>query len=147
MPGVSPKRRIRISEKLFNAVKKFTEDKDCTIQHLFDVSVITLWRTYNGNTETNEPANCITEKVVRDILENNPMPKGKHSKHIYVGFSGEQTFNWVIHIEKLYMCDGVQDFARRAISYYLRMKGYIDDDVAKMMLKKQPQVMSFQLRS
>jgi hypothetical protein len=125
------KRRVNISKDLFEAIKEFTKDKGCTIQHLFDAAVVTLWRKYNGNTETNDPASHLTEKQVRDILENNPMPSGDKDERIYIGFSGEQTFAWVLHIEKLYMCDGVQDFARRSISYYLRLKGYIDDSLAE----------------
>ena len=137
IPGETPNRRIRVSPELKNAIDDFINDKGCTIQHLFDASLITLWRKYNGNTESNEPANRITEKQVREILENNPMPGNKKKESIYIAFRGEKTFQWVLKVEKLYMCDGVMDFVRRSISYYLRKKGYLDDDIAQKIPNNQ----------
>lgn len=140
VPGESGIRTIPLSKELYKAVIKYHEDKKCTIQHIVDVAVIILWRTYNGGTETNEPANHVAERKVRNIVENNyPPGKKQNYKRIAVQFKGEKTFEWITKVEKLYMCDGVCDFVRRSVSYYLRMKGYIDDSIAKEIQEKQAQ--------
>jgi len=137
IPGQSPTREVKISKDLYTAIVKYSEDKKCTIQHIFDISLITLWRIYNGNTESNDPANHVTENKVRQILIDNPMPGDLNSKKIYVGFSGDMTFKWVCKLCQLYMCKGIIDFIRRSISFYLRKQGYVDDSIAKQIKEKE----------
>ena len=135
---------VPISKELRQAIENFVNDKGCTSQHLFDISLITLWRLYNGNTETNEPASYATEQKIREILLNNPMPGSiknyrTHKKFntISVRFRGEMTYNWVCQLEKLYMFhDGVNDFVRRSICFFLRKEGYINDSKTTYLKEK-----------
>ena len=126
----SKPRTISISDTLRDSLDKYTIDKGCTIQDIFNNALITLWRIYNGQTESNKAKNPITESMVRNILNNNPMPKSKKKKTIAIAFRGKNTFEWVCSIEDLYMVHGTEDFIRRSLSYYMRKKGYLVDDIA-----------------
>ena len=135
-------RKIRIPQLLKEAVTQYTEDKKVSVQNLFDQALVTLWRMYNGNTETNEPVSPLAEQKIRAILSDNPPPKGKSTERIYITFRGELTYKWVCKLEKLYMIHGIEDCIRRTISFYLRKKGYIKDEIGKKIYNQYAEVES-----
>ena len=135
IPRESPARPVPMSEELFNAVKKFAEEKKCGMQFTFDSGLISLWRIWNGNTETNESAGYATEMKVRKILVDNSPPgeikrkkKGKWSTPCFViniKFTGDTTFKWINYIEDLKMIHGLGDGIRRILTWHLREQGYL----------------------
>jgi len=130
LPGHSAPRQIGVPDTLYNCMKRYSEKKGCSCQHIFDQALVVIWRMWNGNTTTNDPASHISERNVRRILDSNPPPKiEKKRNFIYIQFKGQVTFDFVKAIEELYMVESTNDFIKRAISYYLRTEGYLKDEI------------------
>ena len=135
IPRESPARPIPISKEMYDAVKKFSADKKCGIQFTFDSGLISIWRIWNGDNEINDSESHSTEMKVRSILMNNPPPgeikrrkKGKHLTPCFViniRFTGDMTFEWINHLERLKMIHGIEDGIRRILSWHLREQGYL----------------------
>jgi len=132
----SAARPIRISDVLYDAIKRFSKEKGYTQQAIFNAGLGILWREYNGYTTSVEPKDGNAEKDLRILLMNNTMPKGKAEKKISLAFRGEVTFQWVLELERLYVYPhGMEDFIRRVLTWYTREMGFLKKD-EKSFFKK-----------
>ena len=156
-PNIDPARPILISTPLHEAITKFTSDKGCTTQDIFNSGMSILYELYTGKSnplellnsepETKkiepsllEPKDQASSLKVRNILLNNPMPKGKKNKHIYISFNGNGSYQWVRALEHRYFFNGIFNFIRRTISWYLRENNYLNDlDNTKIIQQIQEQ--------
>lgn len=126
IPGTTPPRPITVSQELYDAVEQFSKDKGYTMQAIFNIALISLWRTWNGNTETNESKDAIAEMKVRDIFINSDMPGHVvDKKYIHLAFRGDMTFEWICKMEKLGWCRGIYDGIRRILTWFLTDQGYL----------------------
>jgi len=57
------------------------------------------------------------------------MPGDKLSEEIYLRFKGDVTYAWACSIVMLYSCEGLYEFIRRTICYFLRERGYLRDEI------------------
>jgi len=142
-----PPRPILVTEKLYKAIHQYAEDYDVAIQDIFNSAMVMLWSIYNGYTDSNEPKDPLAVDKVRKILMTNPMPKGTRMRYIYVSFRGEETFQWVKKLEKLYMFNGITNFIRRALSWYRREEGYLEKNERKGLIKKEEPLKKMDLKS
>jgi len=143
-PNIDPSRPVPISTPLYEAIQKFTSDKGCTTQDIFNSGMSVLYEIYTGKSnplelldsesETKkvdssllEPKDQASSLKVRDILLNNPLPKGNKNKRIFISFKGNGSYQWARALEHRYFFSGIVNFIRRTMSWYLRENDYLSD--------------------
>jgi len=123
-------RPVQISRSLFQAIQRFTEEKDIKKQQCFEIALTNLWRIWNNYSKNEEPASPVTELTVKNILINNPMPKDAHNDgrkyYAHIHFKGKITYKFIKELEKLHVIRGLEDGIKRILSWFLREQGYLE---------------------
>ena len=129
LPGKSLPRPVTISKELYDAIKRFSNDKKVSIPAIFEIAFSRIWRQWTGGKITIQPANLEAEHQITQLFIDNPCPGKLDRKYrIYIGFHGEKLYQFACELDNLYITRGTEDLVRRTITWFLKEQRYLEEN-------------------